>query len=253
VRYQSPAGPRYGELRGESIQPLNGAIGALRPSTDAAVPLAEAKLLAPATPSKIIAVGPNYGALMPGLTQPIFWTKPASCLNHPEGVIELPPGHPAINHEVELAFVVGKRAKMVGLAEAEDHIFGYTCMNDVTAGDFATPGAFPASHYFVDGKIFDGFAPLGPWIVSGLDTSNLHMECRINGEVRQSHSTSKRLFAPAQLLSLISQVMTLFPGDVVSTGSVPGVAPMVHGDVVEVEIEGIGTLRNHARNRADAA
>ena len=125
------------------------------------------KLLAPAVPTKIIAVGPNYKIYFrdgsPPPAQPMLWTKPASCLNDPEGTIEIPSGH-TINHESELAMVIGKRAKDIDPSKAQEYIFGYTCMNDVTAGDFASPGAFAASHYFVDGKIFDTFAPLGPLI-----------------------------------------------------------------------------------------
>jgi 2-keto-4-pentenoate hydratase/2-oxohepta-3-ene-1,7-dioic acid hydratase in catechol pathway len=154
-----------------------------------------------------------------------------------------------VNHECELAIVIGRTAKDVTIEAAPGHILGFTCMNDVTAGDFATPGAFGASHYYVDGKIFDGFAPLGPCIVTGLDVGNLKMECRVNGEVRQSHSTSDFLFSPPFLVSLISHVMTLLPGDVISMGAPPGVAPMVDGDVVEVEIEKIGVLRSFARNK----
>jgi 2-keto-4-pentenoate hydratase/2-oxohepta-3-ene-1,7-dioic acid hydratase in catechol pathway len=249
IRYRRGGVEHFGELHGTTIQPLEGSIGEFQPSREAMVRLEDVKLLAPTVPTKIISVGPNFGVLMPGTKQPMFWTKPATCVNDPDGTIFLPPGHPAINHEVELAIVIGKRAKMIDPVHAEDYIFGYTCMNDVTAGDFSTPGAFMASHYLVDGKIFDGFAPLGPWIETDLDTCNLRMECRVNGEVRQSASTADRLFNPAQLVAFVSNVMTLLPGDVISSGSPPGVQPIVHGDVVEVEIEKIGVLRSHARNR----
>ena len=179
----------------------------------------------------------------------MFWTKPASTLNHPGGVIELPPGVP-VNHEVELAIVIGKRAKLVSSATALDHVLGYTCMNDVTVGDFSTAGAFAASPYFVYGKIYDGFAPLGPWIVTDLETHALHVETRVNGVVRQSHSTADFIFQPAQLVAWISEIVTLMPGDVISTGSPPGVMPMADGDIVEVEVEGIVVLRNRVRDRA---
>ena len=249
VRYRRGDITGFGELRQDVIHPLEGTLEQLRPSNAAALRLEDAKLLAPTVPTKIISVGPNFGGLLPGMEQPMFWTKPATCANDPEGTIELPPGHPAINHEVELAVVIGKRAKMVERRNAHEYIFGYTCMNDVTAGDFSKEGAFMASHYFVDGKVFDGFAPLGPWIDTDLDTSNLRMQCRVNGKVRQSDSTSHRLFSPIVLVAMISRIMTLLPGDVISTGSPPGVQPMVDGDVVEVEIEGLGILRNYARNR----
>jgi 2-keto-4-pentenoate hydratase/2-oxohepta-3-ene-1,7-dioic acid hydratase in catechol pathway len=205
-------------------------------------------------PSKIIAIGPNFYAPFRGANahppmETMYWTKPGTVLNHPEGIIELPPGVPAVNHEVELGIVIGKRAKQVSRDKAHEYILGFTCVNDVTAGDFATPGAFGASPYFVYGKTYDGFGPVGPWIVTDIDTSNLHMETRVNGQVRQSHSTSDRIHDPAEVVARVSNVQTLLPGDVISMGSPPGVAPLVDGDVVEIEIENIGTLRNYARNR----
>jgi len=254
LRYQQADGAHYGELIGEVIRPLQGAIGNLQPSAQPPVRLGDVRLLAPATPSKIIAIGPNYRAgLPPGMAlpdRPMFWTKPASCLNHPEGIIDIQSGDVPTNHEVELAIVIGKTASRVKRAQAAQYIFGYTCMNDVTVGDFAQAGAFMNSPYFVYGKIFDGFAPLGPWIVTDLDTRDLHLECRVNGEVRQSHSTADRLFEPDALVEMVSHIVTLQPGDVISTGSPPGVQPMKDGDVVEIEIQNIGTLRNHARNRS---
>lgn len=254
LRYEHRGSIHFGELLGTTIQPLAGEFGALRPAAQPTVQLTDVRLLAPVTPTKIIAIGPNFHAPFRGADahppmELMYWTKPATVLNHPEGIIELPPGVPAVNHEVELAIVIGKRARQVSRAEAHEYIFGFTCMNDVTAGDLITRGAFPASPYFVYGKTFDGFGPLGPWIVTDIDTGNLHMETRVNGEVRQSHSTSDRIFSPEEVVARVSNVQTLLPGDVISMGSPPGVAPMVDGDVVEVEIEGIGTLRNYARNR----
>ena len=251
VRYQQGGRTAYGRLEGGLVHPLEGALEALRPASGAPVRLAEVKLLSPTAPSKIIAIGPNFrtyfaDGTLTAPSQPMLWTKPATCRNDPDGIIQLPPGH-IVNHECELAIVIGRTAKDVEAAEAASFILGYTCMNDVTAGDFATPGAFPASHYFVDGKIFDGFAPLGPCIATDLDVSDLKLECRVNGEVRQSHSTSDFLFTPEFLVSMISKVMTLLPGDVISMGSPPGVSPIADGDVVEVEIENIGVLRSFVR------
>ncbi len=256
VRYEKDGVRRHGELRGQTIQPLDGELGEFTASKDGSVQLGQVRLLAPAVPTKIIAVGPNFKAPFegPDAMPPMdlrFWTKPPNVLNDPEGIIELPPGVPAVNHEVELAVVVGKRAKQVSVADAHGFIFGYACMNEVCAGDFATPGAFAASPYFVHGKIYDGFGPVGPWIVTGLDTSDLHVESRVNGQIRQSSSTSDFRYTPAEVLSKLSDVLTLVPGDVISMGSPPGVGPFVDGDTVEVEIEGIGILRNHARNRPD--
>jgi 2-keto-4-pentenoate hydratase/2-oxohepta-3-ene-1,7-dioic acid hydratase in catechol pathway len=242
----------FGHLESDRIRPMQGSLQELRPSSENLLNLTDVKLLSPTVPSKIIAIGPNFRTYFPdgnAPSQPNLWTKPATCRNDPEGVIELPPGH-TVNHESELALVIGKTAKNVDIARAASYILGYTCMNDVSAGDFATPGAFAASHYFVDGKIFDGFAPLGPHIETDLDVGNLHLECRVNGEVRQSHSTADFLFTPQFVLALISRVLTLLPGDVISMGSPPGVGPIAHGDVVEVEVEKIGVLRNYARSRS---
>lgn len=252
VRYQARDVIGFGHLEGDRIRPMEGCLEALRPSMQDPLRLRDVRLLSPTVPTKIIAIGPNFrayfaqGGVPP--SQPMLWTKPATCRNDPDGVIELPPGH-IVNHEPELALVIGRKAKDVEVDQASACILGYTCMNDVTAGDFATPGAFGASHYFVDGKIFDGFAPLGPHIDTELNVSNLHLECRVNGAIRQSHSTADFLFTPEFLVSTVSQVLTLLPGDVISMGSPPGVGPVVDGDVVEIEIENIGILRNHVRNK----
>jgi len=251
VRYEQDGVAAYGTLEAATIRPVEGSFGEFRASGKPDVRLDSVRLLAPAVPSKIIAIGPNYRAHPGWDAVPLMmWAKPASCLNDPEGVIELPPGHPAVNHEAELAIVIGKRARQVDRASAAEHIFGYTCMNDVTLGDFSTPEAFGRSPYFVHGKICDGFAPLGPCIVTDLDYRNLQLECRVNGQIRQSHSTSDRIHEPADLVAFVSDYVTLLPGDVISTGSPPGVQPMRDGDIVEIEIEHIGILRNYARNRA---
>jgi 2-keto-4-pentenoate hydratase/2-oxohepta-3-ene-1,7-dioic acid hydratase in catechol pathway len=253
VRYEHGDGIHHGELREGSIYRLEGTIGDFHPTQDSPVALADVRLLAPTVPSKIIAIGPNYKTMFAGgefvpPPQPSLWFKSPTGLNDPEGIIELPPGH-VVNHECELAIVIGRRAKAIEQAQARDYVFGYTCMNDVTGGDMSIPQKWQATHYLIDGKIFDTFAPLGPVIETDLDPRNLHLECRVNGEVRQSHSTSDFLFDPDFVVSLVSQVLTLFPGDVISTGSPPGLAHLHDGDTVEVEIENIGVLRNYARAR----
>ncbi|MFA7603845.1 MAG: fumarylacetoacetate hydrolase family protein [Novosphingobium sp.] len=254
LRYELDGAVRYGRLDGTAITPLAGPFPDFAPSGDPAVELDAVRLLAPTEPKRIVSAGPGFKcsfsdpAHYPDM--PMFWHKPLAALNHPEGIIELPDAeYPGINHEAELAIVIGRRARCVSPEEAADHIFGYTCYNDVTRGDFYKEGAFAASPYFAYGKTYDGFAPIGPWIVTGLDTGNLHIECRINGEVRQSHSTSDRLFTPEQIVSFLSHIGTLEPGDVISCGSPPGMTWMNHGDVCEVEIEGIGVLRSHVRMR----
>lgn len=255
VRYKASDRVRYGTLDGTRITPLDGNFPDFQPSNDDAISLDQVTLLSPTQPTRIVSAGPGFKCFFEDPAQypdmPMFWHKPLAALNHPDGIIELPcTEYPGINHEAELGIVIGKTAKCVTPEQARDCIFGYTCYNDVTRGDFYDPAAFPASPYFVYGKTYDGFAPMGPCVVTDLDISNLQIECRINGETRQSHSTTDLLFKPEQIVSMLSQMGTLNPGDVISMGSPPGMTWMKDGDVCEVEIEGIGILRNFVKNRA---
>jgi len=145
-----------------------------------------------------------------------------------------------VDYEGELAVVMGKRAKRVGEDEALDYVFGYTCLNDVTARDLTAKDI-----QYTRGKGFDTFAPFGPVIETELDPSNLDIATYLNGEIKQSSNTSMLLFNVSQLISFISNVMTLMPGDIISTGTPCGIGPMKKGDKVEVRIEGIGILRNY--------
>jgi 2-keto-4-pentenoate hydratase/2-oxohepta-3-ene-1,7-dioic acid hydratase in catechol pathway len=252
VRYEYGGRAQYGELKGEEITPLEGEFANFK-SVSGAKPLSlnAVKLLAPSTPSKIVAVGPNYRAhLRAGVIapppRPFYWLKPSTAVINPNEQIVIPKDVPMICHESELAIVIGKRASKVSVANAKNFIFGYTCLNDVTAGVLTNPPVFQSSQYFVDGKICDTFAPMGPHIETDLDTSDLQLRCRINGEVRQDHRTSDMIWPCTELFSLISHVITLLPGDVISTGSPPGVGPISAGDRIEVEVQGIGILRNSA-------
>jgi 2-keto-4-pentenoate hydratase/2-oxohepta-3-ene-1,7-dioic acid hydratase in catechol pathway len=249
ARYLQGGHASYGELAGENILPLEGSLEKLtRVNGAAPVPLKDVKLLAPTVPSKVIAIGPGYKAHLhgaPGPERPYFWIKPSTAVLDPEGDVVLPP-HLIVNHESELAIVIGRRAKNVSPQDAGRYILGYTCCLDVTAGDMSDRVAYMQSQLFLDGKIFDTFAPLGPVIVTELDTTDLRVQCRINGKIRQDHRTSDKLFAYDKLVSMISHILTLLPGDVISTGSPPGVSPMAPGDMIEVEVEGIGILRARA-------
>jgi len=247
VRFECD-GVRYGELRENTIYPLDGTLGAFTASKQTPVPLGDARLLAPVIPQKIVAVGPNYHAHLKGRQpppRPHYWIKPPNTLLDPEGVIEIPDLPPTTCHESELAVIIGSTARNVSPEDAPNYIFGYTCINDVSGGLMHDPPSHVTSQWMVDGKIYDTFGPLGPCIETELDTQDLEIQCRVNGEVRQRHRTSDMIWTPVELVSLISHVVTLFPGDVVATGSPPGVAPLRPGDVVEVEVEGIGVLRNH--------
>ncbi len=179
--------------------------------------------------------------------EPVMFLKPTSALIGPGDVIELPVGYEKISYEGELAVVIGRRMRRVTARDALGHVLGYTCLNDVTVRDLQQRDG-----QWARAKGFDTFCPIGPRIVGGLDPAGLRIQTRVNGESRQNSSTSDMIFPVAELLAFISGVMTLEPGDLVTTGTPPGVGPLNPGDEVEIEIEGIGTLRNRARARENA-
>ncbi len=244
VRFNDRGNPRFGALDGDRITPLVGALDALKPSGEAAIALASTRLLAPIAPGKIVAIGLNYAdhaaeSKREPPKEPLLFIKPSTAVIGPEDEISYPPQTTNLHHEGELAIVIGRTARQVNERDAHQYILGYTCANDVTARDLQRRDV-----QFTRGKGFDTFAPLGPWIVTGIDPSNLGLETRVNGAVRQQSRTSNLIFNCGYLVSFISHVMTLLPGDVISTGTPAGVGPMLVGDVVEVEIEKIGCLRN---------
>src|SRR5581483_4072807 len=203
VRYAHGGQTVYGDLRGDKILPLEGAFDNLSPAKNASpVELSAVKLLAPTLPSKIIAIGPGYKAFMQGgfgPERPYYWLKPSTTVLDPEGEIILPPDV-TVNHESEIAIVIGRKAKDVAPQDASKYILGYTICHDVTAGDMSSAASFMQSQLFLDGKIFDTFCPLGPVIVTDLDPSDLRIQCRVNGQVRQDHRTSDRLFGYDRLV-----------------------------------------------------
>ncbi|HEX2833253.1 MAG TPA: fumarylacetoacetate hydrolase family protein [Thermoanaerobaculia bacterium] len=203
-----------------------------------------ATLLAPVVPSKIVCVGRNYADHAKELgneapPEPILFLKPPSALLAPEGTIVRPPQSQLVHHEAELAIVIGREAKNVKASVWRDYVRGFTCANDVTARDLQRKDV-----QFTRGKSFDTFCPIGPHIETELDPSDLRVVARVNGEVKQDGRTSQMIFDCAFLLEFISGVMTLLPGDVILTGTPAGVGALESGDVVDVEIEGIGVLRN---------
>jgi len=207
--------------------------------------LSGAALLAPCEPNKILCVGKNYydHALEmngPVPETPILFIKPNTCVNDPGAVVTRPRSSQALDYEGELAFVVSQRATRVPAADFADYIFGYTILNDVTARDIQS-----ADVQWTRAKGYDGFAPIGPWLVTDVDVSDVALTTRLNGTVKQSGRTSQMMWKVPALLEFITEAMTLLPGDVVTTGTPAGVGPMADGDVVEVEIENIGILRNH--------
>ncbi len=206
--------------------------------------LADIKLLPPCRPSKIVCIGLNYtdhtdelGMQVPSV--PKIFLKPAEATVGPGDDIIYPEMANRIDYEAELAFVVKHTCKDISVAEADDYILGYCCFNDVTARDLQR-----ADGQWTRAKSFDSFAPFGPTIVSDVDTSNLKIQLFQNGEKMQDSTTAKMIFSPAELLAFISEVMTLKPGDLIATGTPPGVGAMKPGDEVEVRIEDIGSLKN---------
>ena len=203
-----------------------------------------AKLLAPVTPTKIVCVGRNYAEHAKELgneapSEPILFLKPPSALLDPFGTIVRPAASQRVDHEGELAVVIGREAKNVRAADWRDYVLGFTCANDVTARDLQKKDV-----QFTRGKGFDTFLPLGPCLETELDVSSLRLTTRVNGETRQDGSTAQMIFDCAFLVEFISSIMTLVPGDVILTGTPAGVGPLNAGDTVEVEVEGIGVLSN---------
>lgn len=195
-------------------------------------------------PTKVVCVGTNYGDHARELNmriprEPLIFLKSPSSLIYNSDKIIYPPGIGRLDYEAELAVVIKKKAKRVREEEARKYILGYTCLNDVTARDLQKrDGQWTRS------KSFDTFCPIGPAIETGLDTSKLKIESYLNGELKQSSCTSDLIFPVERLVAFISGVMTLLPGDIISTGTPSGVGPMKAGDIIEIRIEGIGTLKN---------
>jgi len=250
VRYPDNGSPRYGIVEYGTVYQTQGDLFSGLTKGAQVGSMESLTILPPVEPSKIVAVGLNYALHVtendPNRqvpTEPVLFMKPQTALLGHGGVIELPPAN-RIDHEAEFCIVMGKQASRVSEAEALDYVLGYTCGNDVSHRDFQRKDG-----QWVRAKGFDTFCPLGPVIETDLDLSNLSVQARLNGEVKQNSNTSNLIFKPAFLVSFISEVMTLLPGDVIMTGTPEGVGPMKPGDTIEIEVEGIGTLRNTTRAR----
>jgi len=209
--------------------------------------LDEVRLLAPVATTRVFGAGLNYVSHIKEAGQtapkfPMLFMKPDTAVIGPEDGIVYPSGSTVVDYEGELVAVIGRKARHVSEAEALDAVLGYTCGNDVS--ERTIQFAEMKTGTMLVGKSFDTFCPLGPVIATGLDPANLELEARLNGERRQHINTSDLLFSVAQLVAYISRAITLLPGDVLLTGTPAGVGPVAPGDVVEIEIEGIGVLRN---------
>jgi len=241
IRYQPPSGePGFGWVLEERVGPLEGSPFAEFRRGEALHTLDDVRLLAPTQPSKILCVGRNYvahakehGAEVTEV--PLLFLKPPSAVIGPGDPILLPPQ----SQQVELAVVIGRRGRWISPEEAPNYILGYTIANDVTARDLQFRDG-----QWTRGKGFDTFCPLGPWIETDFDPADAVITCHVNGEMRQMASTRDMVFSVHQLIAFASSVMTLEPGDLLLTGTPAGVGPLQAGDLVEVTIEGLGTLRN---------
>ncbi len=245
VRFQvNGDAPRFGWLHEDVIGEIQGDLFGSYRRKKTSIPLKDARLLAPSTPSKIVCVGRNYvehakehGAEVPKV--PLIFFKPPSSVIAPGEAILLPPQSAQVEHEAELVVVIGKRGRNATTESARDFILGYTIGNDVTARDLQkTDGQWTRA------KGFDTFCPFGPWIDTDFDPSDALITCRVNGQMRQLSSTRDMVFGIGVLIAYISSVMTLEPGDLIFTGTPAGVGQLKNGDVVEVEIDGLGVLKN---------
>jgi 2-keto-4-pentenoate hydratase/2-oxohepta-3-ene-1,7-dioic acid hydratase in catechol pathway len=245
IRYRFGQETAYGLLVDQLVHQLASELWAKPRLGRVVAPLHEVELLAPCQPTKIVAIGLNYAShaaehnnqIPP---EPLFFLKPPSAVIGP-GADILFPDHLSqwVEHEAELALVIGRRTRRARREEAQAFVWGYTCANDVTARDLQRrDGQWTRS------KGFDTFCPLGPWIVPDLDASDLRIRCRVNGELRQDGRSGDMIFAVDELIANVSAVMTLEPGDIILTGTPAGVGSLCPGDHVAVEIEGIGTLEN---------
>ena len=240
----------YAVLEGEAVALLSShPFGPFEPE-GRVLPLADVRLVAPVLPSKIVAVAKNYldhVREMGGRTPPpapMVFLKPSTSVIGPGEPITLPWQSEQVEHEAELAVVIGRLCRDVPEERVPEVVLGYTCANDVTARDLQrTDGQWGRA------KGFDSFCPLGPWIETSVDIDDAHITCLVNGQVRQAGVTGDMVRGVPELVAWISSVMTLLPGDIILTGTPAGVGPLVAGDEVSVSIDGIGTLTNPVIDR----
>jgi 2-keto-4-pentenoate hydratase/2-oxohepta-3-ene-1,7-dioic acid hydratase in catechol pathway len=235
----------FGVVEGETVVAIDGhPFGEIK-QTDQRWAVADVRLLSPILPSKVVCVGRNYaehaaehGSEVP--KEPLLFLKPSTSVIGPHDVIRLPVQSKQVEHEAELAVVIGAAgARRVDRAGAKASIFGYACANVVTARDLQR-----LDGQWTRAKGFDSFCPIGPWITTGVDVSDVEVRCEVNEEVRQLGRTKDMVFDVPTLIAYVSHVMTLLPGDVILTGTPAGVSPLNSGDMVSIRIDGLGELRN---------
>ena len=242
VRYSHEGQLSYGILDGDTIRQLDGDLFSSPQTSGHTVTLSDVTILAPCEPSKVIAVGLNYrshlGARRAAEYPGLFAKYPTSIVGHGADIV-IPPDSKNLHYEGELVIVIGKKAKNVSVAGASDYIFGVTAGNDVSERDWQRDDL-----QWLRAKGSDTFGPIGPAIVTGLNYDDLLVQTRLNGEIRQSESTKDLIFSVDEIVSYVSRYFTLMPGDVIFTGTPGTTSAMKPGDVVEIEVEGVGVLRN---------
>jgi 2-keto-4-pentenoate hydratase/2-oxohepta-3-ene-1,7-dioic acid hydratase in catechol pathway len=242
VRYRHGSAVAFGLLEGETIREIRGSMLEKYTTTNTTRKLSEVKLLAPCVPPKVFAVGLNYKSHLgnrPAPKVPEIFYKPTTSIAGPEDNIVIPPGAMNVHYEAELVVVMKRRAKNISVQEAPEYVFGYTCGNDVSERDWQKNDL-----QWWRAKGSDTFGPMGPSIAVGIDIPKSRLTLRLNGQVKQTQLISDLLFGVPEIVSWVSKHVTLEPGDVIFTGTPGTTSAMKAGDVVEVEIEGIGVLRN---------
>jgi 2-keto-4-pentenoate hydratase/2-oxohepta-3-ene-1,7-dioic acid hydratase in catechol pathway len=257
ARYRSNGRVCVGRLEGDEFVRLDAPPWSRGVETGERDRRAGVELLPPVIPTKVVCVGLNYRAhiaesqtVLPGgakePVEPLIFLKPPSAVIASGEPIQYPHGVTRLDPEAELAIVIARRARAVTPERALEFVAGYTCFNDVSARNYQRQDG-----QWTRAKGFDTFAPLGPWVTAGLSASDVVVECRVNGQTRQRGRTSDLIFPVPFLVSHVSRVMTLEPGDVIATGTPAGIAPVEVGDMIEIEIEGIGVLENRVEKAAD--
>ncbi len=249
VRFENPDTQltEYGRIEGDQVLLLRQAPWCSTDTTGETFQIDDVALKAPVEPSKIVCIGLNYHAHVQASQSadeapeyPLIFLKPPSAIIGPGEAIVHPPHSERVDYEAELGVVIGRTARNVAREQADEYVFGLTCVNDVTARDLQKKDG-----QWSRAKGFDTFCPVGPWIVTGVDHKDVLVEGILNGEVKQSGRTSLMIFDVPFLVSYVSSIMTLYPGDLISTGTPAGIAPMKPGDKIEVCVENVGSLVNY--------